>query len=91
MKKIVRKDKAYLNTNSEPWVSRWIAAPIGYLCSKERREEWLGDLYEVIYEMKTKNYPKWMINLICIGKTTILIVSAFEIKISDFFYFVKKS
>ncbi len=79
------------NKNSEPWTSRWIAAPVGYLCSKEQREEWLGDLQEIILEMQTKSYPRWMINLICIGKTTILILSAFEIKISDFFTLFKKS
>lgn len=79
------------NNNLEPWASRWIAAPIGYLCSKEQREEWLGDLYEVIHEMQSKSYPRWMINLICMGKTVILIFSAFEIKISDFLALLKKS
>lgn len=89
---LAHKDKTDLtNNNSEPWASRWIAVPIGYLCSKEEREEWLGDLYEVIREMHTKNYPKWTINLICVGKTAILIFSAFEIKISDFLALLKKS
>lgn len=87
----VHKDIAYSNNNPEPWALRWVAAPIGYLCSKGQREEWLGDLYEVIHEMQTKSYPRWTIDLICIGKTTILIFSAFEIKITDFFTLLKKS
>lgn len=88
----VRQDKTYSKNNiPEPWASRWIAAPIGYLCSKEQREEWLGDLQEIIHEMQAKKYPRWIINLICVGKTSILIFSVFEIKISDFFTLLKRS
>lgn len=80
-----RDNKSSKNNNSEPWASRWIAVPVGYLFSKEQREEWLGDLQEIIHEMHCESYPGWIINVICIGKTIILIVSALRIKITDFF------
>jgi hypothetical protein len=68
----------------ETWVSKWISCPIAYLFPEERREEWLGDLYELNREMLHKSYPRWMVNLINIGRTIILIFSALQIKISDF-------
>jgi hypothetical protein len=70
---------------AETWVSRWIASPIAYLFPRERREEWLGDLYELHREMLHKDYPRWWINLVDLVRTIILIVSAFQIKFSDFF------
>jgi hypothetical protein len=69
----------------ETWVSRWIASPVSYLFPEARREEWLGDLYELHREMFRKEYPRWLINLMDLGRTVILIVSAFRIKLSDFF------
>ncbi|MBD2384386.1 hypothetical protein [Cylindrospermum sp. FACHB-282] len=67
----------------ETWVSRWIGSPIAYLFPPERREEWLGDLYEVNREMLHKSYPRWQVNLNNLGKTIILIISALKIKLSD--------
>lgn len=68
---------------TETWVSRWIAAPLAYLFPKERREEWLGDLHEVNFEMLRKGYPRWMVNVVNIGRTVILLMSSLSIKISD--------
>jgi hypothetical protein len=76
---------------SETWVSRWIASPIAYLFPPERREEWLGDLYEVNGEMLHKNYPRWQVNLNNLGKTVILMISALQIKLSDLLSFAKVS
>lgn len=88
----IRRCSTYLKNNKpEPWASRWIGSPVGYLCSKEQREEWFGDLNEVIHDMRFKRYPEWMINLICVGKTTVLVISALKIKISDFFTLEQKS
>lgn len=67
----------------ETWSSRWIASPVAYLFPAERREEWLGDLYEVNREMLHKGYPLWCVNIINVGRTLILIVSAIQIKLSD--------
>ncbi|AFZ26712.1 hypothetical protein Cylst_4644 [Cylindrospermum stagnale PCC 7417] len=75
----------------ETWVSRWIASPIAYLFPPERREEWLGDLYEVNGEMLHKSYPRWQVNLNNLGKTVILIISALQIKLSDLLSFAKVS
>ncbi|MDF2387642.1 hypothetical protein JMG10_39725 [Nostoc ellipsosporum NOK] len=70
---------------AETWFSRWIASPIAYLFPEERREEWLGDLYEVNQEMLHKGYPRWQVNLNNFLKTLTLIISALKIKLSDLF------
>lgn len=72
---------------AETWASCWVASPIAYLLPAESREEWLGDLYEVNREMLHKGYPRWFINLINVGRTVVLIVSAIQIKITDFISF----
>lgn len=68
----------------ETWASRWIASPVAYLFPADRREEWLGDLYEVNREMLHKDYPRWLVNVINIGRTIIFALSALQIKITDF-------
>jgi hypothetical protein len=68
---------------TETWVSRWMASPIAYIFPKERREEWLGDLYEVHREMLEKNYPRWLVNCIDVAKIAVLLTSALQIKVMD--------
>jgi hypothetical protein len=75
---------------TETWSSRWIASPIAYLLPEERREEWLGDLYEINREMLRKNYPRWMVNIINMGRTSILVLSALQVKFSDFTSFFSR-
>lgn len=74
---------------AETWASRWIASPIAYLFPPERREEWLGDLYEVNREMLHKDYPSWLVNLNNVWKTLILVISALKIRLSDLFSLAK--
>ena len=81
LNKRLRKYKKF--ESGETWASRWIASQIAYLFPPERREEWLGDLYEVNREMLHKGYPRWQVNLNNLGKTVILIISALKIKLSD--------
>ncbi|MEH2453535.1 hypothetical protein [Nostoc sp.] len=83
LKKRLRKYKK--SDPAETWASRWIASPIAYLFPPERREEWLGDLYEVNWEMLHKDYPRWVVNLNNVWKTVILVISALKIRLSDFF------
>ncbi|WP_334812985.1 hypothetical protein [Nostoc sp.] len=83
LKKRLRKYKK--SEPAETWASRWIASPIAYLFPPERREEWLGDLYEVNREMLHKDYPRWQVNLNNVLKTVILVISALKIRLSDFF------
>ncbi len=79
-----RRSRKYKSSDSsESWSTRWVAAPIAYLFPEERREEWLGDLYEENREMIHKKYPKWLIHIINVGRTVILVISAFQIKLSD--------
>lgn len=68
---------------AQPWVTWWVAAPIAYLLSPKDREEWIGDLQEVNHQMTLAGYPRWMINLVNIGKLIRLIVSFIDIKIVD--------
>ncbi|MCT7953541.1 hypothetical protein NG798_27470 [Ancylothrix sp. C2] len=82
LEKKLRKYKRF--EPSETWASRWVASPIAYLFPEERREEWLGDLYEVNREMIHKGYPFWAINTINVGKTAVLVLSSLKIKLSDF-------
>ncbi len=67
----------------EVWATRHIAIPIAYLFPKERREEWLGDLYEGNQELINQGYSQLVINLINTGTTIVLIFSALSIKVSD--------
>ncbi|WP_334741118.1 hypothetical protein [Nostoc sp.] len=83
LKKRLRKYKK--SDPAETWASRWIASPIAYLFPPERREEWLGDLYEVNWEMLHKDYPRLLVNLNNVWKTIILVISALKIRLSDFF------
>lgn len=83
LKKRLRKYKK--SDPAETWASRWIASQIAYLFPPERREEWLGDLYEVNREMLHKGYPRWLVNLNNVLKTVILVISALKIRLSDFF------
>lgn len=66
----------------ETWASYWIAESFGYLLSARVREEWPGDLHEVVHEMLEK-YPRWWINVIVVLRVLRLVVSSIEIKISD--------
>lgn len=68
---------------TETWATRWIACPIAYLFPAERREEWLGDLYELNWEMLHKDYPRWFVSFINIARTVILVLSAIQMKLSD--------
>jgi hypothetical protein len=81
-----RRGQKYKQSDpSETWSSRWIAVPIAYLFPVEQREEWLGDLYESNWVLLHKNYPRWLVNLIDVGRTMVLIASALQIKVSDLF------
>jgi hypothetical protein len=78
-----RKRKYKKSDPVETWASRWVCSPVAYLFPVERREEWLGDLYELNREMLHKGYPLWLVNTINVGRTLILILSAIKIKLSD--------
>jgi hypothetical protein len=79
---LAKRGRKYLSYNlGETWASRWVAAPVAYLFPTERREEWLGDLYEANQEMIRKGYPLLVVNVVNLGKTVILIASAIQIKI----------
>ena len=85
---LAREERKYVESEKvDTWASRWVAAPIAYLLPEEHREEWLGDLYEVNWQMLNKGYPKLMVNVVNIGRTTILIVSSLQIKLTDLFTF----
>jgi transcriptional regulator with XRE-family HTH domain len=88
LEKRLRKYKEF--DPAETWSSRWIASPIVYLFPEERREEWLGDLYEINREMIRKNYPRWMVNINNVVRTSILVVSAMQVKFSDFTSFFSR-
>lgn len=79
-----------LSDSIETWSTRWVASPIAYLLPESRREEWLGDLYEVNREMIHKGYPRWIIHLINTGRTFILIGSSIAIKLSDLLNFLSR-
>lgn len=72
-----------LRKSEETWTSRWIATPTAHLFLAERREEWLGDLYESNLILLDQNYPRWLVNVINVGRTVILVVSAIQIRLSD--------
>ena len=74
----------------ELWSERWIAYPIACLFPRTKREEWLGDLHEVIFLMKERKYPRFFINLICISLTFVLLLSAIQINLKDLLEYSKK-
>lgn len=73
----------------EVWASRWIYYPVILLLSKDMREEWLGDLYEKNQDLFQRGYPRWHINLMNIVSSICLVMSALQIKISDFISLLK--
>lgn len=75
----------------EPWSSRWLATPLGFLMSPDEREEWLGDLEESIYKLREKGYPEWMLNVIFTLRCILLCLSTLQIKVSDVFTLFRKS
>lgn len=79
-----RRERKYQQGDpAETWASRWVASLVAYLLSADRREEWLGDLYEINREMLNKGYPRWCVSIINVGRSIILVVSALQIKLSD--------
>ncbi|MEM9008002.1 MAG: hypothetical protein AAGE59_31385 [Cyanobacteria bacterium P01_F01_bin.86] len=67
---------------SETWVVKWFALPVAYLFPKSDREEWIGDLREMQYELIVENrYPKWVVSAITIMRTFLLVGAAIEIKV----------
>lgn len=85
---LAKRSRKYNTYNpGETWASRWVAAPIGYLLPEARREEWLGDLYEVNQEMIKKGFPLLIVNLINIVRTFILTISALNIQLKDLLKF----
>lgn len=68
----------------ETWSSRWIASPMAYLLDRRQREEWLGDIKDVEREMLNKRqFPRWWINFIIIGRVAILLKSILEVRQID--------
>jgi hypothetical protein len=76
-------DSPSTSNTTETWASYWVARPLGYVMSKDEREEWLGDLIQVNREL-LRLYPRWCVNVIIIMRVIRLLASAIEIKISDF-------
>jgi hypothetical protein len=50
----------------------WYVRPVGFLLPKHRREEWLGDLEEARRELLQRGYPRWVANLMTLGRVIIL-------------------
>ena len=72
------------HTKNKTWFLRWLATPVAYLFPKADREEWLGDLYEMHYELiEQEHYPYWIVNAITAAKTLILVWSAVEVRVLD--------
>ena len=79
-----------MKPKKELWSVRWVAYPIACLFPRQKREEWIGDLHEVILRLEDKRYPRLLINCICVVSTFILILSAIEISIKDLLAAAKK-
>ncbi len=67
----------------QTWADRWLAYPVICLFPADRREEWLGDLYEVRNDLIDKQYPRWLVNFHIAGRTLILVYSALKISLID--------
>ena len=85
------KNRYDLRAREKLWGFRWVAYPVASLFPKQKREEWIGDMHEVMYQMeKYHKYPRWFTNIMIILKTFVLILSAIEISIKDLLIVVKK-
>ena len=67
----------------ETWANRWIAYPIICLFPAERREEWIGDLYEIRNNLLDQDYPRWLVNGVIVARTGLLIASALKVWLID--------
>jgi hypothetical protein len=86
-----RKRRSHPPESTNTWANRWIATPVAYLCPKERREEWLGDLYEIHQDLSRQKNSRWLVNIIVLGKISLFVISALKIKVSDFFLLLGRS
>jgi hypothetical protein len=59
--------------------------------SDRQREEWIGDLEEVLYRMYELEYPKWRLHLETLRRTYYLVLSTLKMKVNSFSYKRKTS
>lgn len=58
---------------------------IRFLFPKKYREEWLGDLMEIVSAMEAEHQPKWLIYTIVFGHFCIVVYHASLFKLGEFF------
>jgi hypothetical protein len=67
----------------------WFAWPISRFFSKDRREEWIGNLLEINEKDLQMGYQRWYVNFLTVAHTVLLILSAIRIywidKLNTFF------
>lgn len=85
---LAREQRKYSKIHTA--VTRYLSVPVACLFPEDRREEWLGDLYEVNWQLLSEEYPIIVINVIDAAKTIVLITSALQIKFMDLIPFVSQ-
>lgn len=76
MSKLIKRDNDLPPTRykNSLWAIRWIGKPIGFLLSRNEREEWIGDLKEIRYRMlHVEKYPILFINVVISAKCFCLV------------------
>ncbi len=61
---------------------KWLVDFVAFCLPKNKKEEWLGDLYQSL-DLVVGEYAQRTIHLMIISNIAILIISSLEIKISD--------
>jgi len=69
-----------LEINEKTFVSEYITCFIAYsFFSKKEREEWMGDIYEINYELLSQGKPRWFVNSVGITRTVFFLSAKLKI------------
>jgi hypothetical protein len=74
------------------WVSEYITCFVAYsFFSKSEREEWMGDIYEINYDLLSQGKQRWFVNLVDFTRTLFFLVAKLKItwnEVKNFFAFL---
>lgn len=73
-----------LDINEKTWVSEYITCFVAYsFFSKQQREEWMGDIYEINYDLLSQGKPRYFVNLVDFTRTLFFVLAKLKITARD--------
>jgi len=79
-----------LDINEKTWVSEYITCFVAYsFFSKQQREEWMGDIYEINYDLLSQGKPRYFVNLVDFTRTLFFVLAKLKITARELKDFLK--